>query len=475
MNNNSNKDHFLTQIAAELISHNLAIFVGAGLSKNSHIVDWKGLLRPEAEKLGLDVDKEAYDLVTLAQYSINADPQNKDILQTKIRSSMLGAEPTEHHEAICDLPLHKIWTTNYDTLLENSFTKFASHIKVDVIDKGEQLKNTGSEAKLSIYKMHGSISSEKMKLIISAEDYEDYPKENGEFLHALKTDLIKNTFLFIGFSFLDPNIDYILRSLKTISINKEKPRVHYVFMMDAVKPDTYTLDEFEYFLKKEKHRIDNLAKKNIRVVYLKNKDELLEVLINLNLRARKNNTVLCGSNDGNEHSELCEKLGSRIVENNYNLYTCFAEGVGRNAVTGALKHFGEIGEQNPHHKLRIWPTNITANNNVNNKNKRRETMIRNASSCIIIGGKGGTEEEFKIATRLGKLCIPVGYTGGIAKKHANNVIDNIETYTKYYNFSDIQINTILTELKTLNKKRDINETITSVMNLLEIVREQPTH
>ena len=46
---------------------NAAVFAGAGLSRPSGFVDWKGLLRPLAEDIDLDVDKEK-DLLSVAQF-----------------------------------------------------------------------------------------------------------------------------------------------------------------------------------------------------------------------------------------------------------------------------------------------------------------------------------------------------------------------------------------------------------------------
>ena len=49
---------------------NAAIFGGAGLSRPSGFVDWKGLLRPLASDIGLDVDKET-DMLSVAQFYKN--------------------------------------------------------------------------------------------------------------------------------------------------------------------------------------------------------------------------------------------------------------------------------------------------------------------------------------------------------------------------------------------------------------------
>ena len=47
-----------------------AVFAGAGLSRGSGYVDWRNLLRPLAEDIELNIDKED-DLITVAQYYRN--------------------------------------------------------------------------------------------------------------------------------------------------------------------------------------------------------------------------------------------------------------------------------------------------------------------------------------------------------------------------------------------------------------------
>ena len=49
---------------------NAALFAGAGLSRPSGFVDWKELLRPLAEDIGLKIDDE-HDLTLVAQYVRN--------------------------------------------------------------------------------------------------------------------------------------------------------------------------------------------------------------------------------------------------------------------------------------------------------------------------------------------------------------------------------------------------------------------
>lgn len=60
------------------------------------------------------------------------------------------------------------------------------------------------------------------------DDYERYYKAHKQFLSALTGDLISKTFLFVGFSFQDPNLDYILSRIRVDY--EENPRQHYAIM-----------------------------------------------------------------------------------------------------------------------------------------------------------------------------------------------------------------------------------------------------
>ena len=73
-----NTETFIRDFTKELSEHNVAIFAGAGLSVPLGFVDWKGLLKPLAEELDLDVDRES-DLVRVAQYHVNHHQNRADL------------------------------------------------------------------------------------------------------------------------------------------------------------------------------------------------------------------------------------------------------------------------------------------------------------------------------------------------------------------------------------------------------------
>jgi len=67
---------YISEYSRAMDDGTAAVFVGAGLSRPAGFVDWRGLLRPVARSIGIDVDVED-DLVSVAQYITNESGQNR--------------------------------------------------------------------------------------------------------------------------------------------------------------------------------------------------------------------------------------------------------------------------------------------------------------------------------------------------------------------------------------------------------------
>ncbi|HBD1417394.1 TPA: SIR2 family protein, partial [Escherichia coli] len=191
---NKEKEIFIKHICKELQDENIAIFAGAGMSAGAGFVSWSELLRPIADELELDIDKE-HDLVALAQYHCNANGNNRSQLnQRLIEEFSRDAVETETHRILARLPISTYWTTNYDKLIENSLIK-AGKIP-DVKYTKEQLAITKLKRDAIVYKMHGDIDHAN-DAVLTKDDYEKYYIKMEQFLSALKGDLISKTFIFI--------------------------------------------------------------------------------------------------------------------------------------------------------------------------------------------------------------------------------------------------------------------------------------
>lgn len=78
----ANKKELINNFAKAVIEGYAAVFAGAGLSRGSGYVDWKNLLKPLAEEIGLDIDKED-DLISVAQFYRN-EKMNRGAINSKL-------------------------------------------------------------------------------------------------------------------------------------------------------------------------------------------------------------------------------------------------------------------------------------------------------------------------------------------------------------------------------------------------------
>ena len=130
---------FIKDFVSDLIENNVAIFAGAGMSKGAGYVDWSELLNDIAEEIGLKVKIEN-DLISLAQYHVNERGGKAGIIKKILQEFSEQAEPSENHKILARLPITTYWTTNYDTLIEDSLKD--AYKVVDIKHEVEQLAIT---------------------------------------------------------------------------------------------------------------------------------------------------------------------------------------------------------------------------------------------------------------------------------------------------------------------------------------------
>ncbi len=434
-----NKDTFIKKIVKELEENNVAIFAGAGLSIPAGHVDWKKLLKPFAEELEIDIDKET-DLVSLAQYYCNNQGSNRhDISQAIMNEFDQIKQPTENHQILAKLPISTFWTTNYDSLIEDSL-KIEGKI-VDVKYTIEQLALTKPKRNTIVYKMHGD-KSHAHKAIIIKDDYEKYHINCAPFITALSGDLISKTFIFIGFSFTDPNLDYILSRIR--ATYNENQRTHYSFIKKVHKKDFSDQEDYDYFQKKQVLFINDLKRYNIQTVEVNEYNEITSILKSIEKCFSNKNIFISGSAadyDGFENPlSFISNLSKSLIKKKFNIVTGFGLGVGSQVICGALEeiYIEQRNIDNDRILMRPFPQ---PNENEDFKelwHKYRIDMISRVGIAIFLFGNklkedeivdaDGVYSEFGIAKQLKVNIIPVGSTGWISSKIWNEVNNNFDDF-----------------------------------------------
>jgi hypothetical protein len=369
------KDIFLTEASQALAAGNLAIFAGAGLSMPAGFVSWSNLLRPIAEELGLDVDNEQ-DLVALAQYHCNENGNNRSQLNQRLIDAFVReSRPTENHAILSRLPINTYWTTNYDSLIEDSLIRRGK--LVDVKHTVNQLPIRQAKRDAVVYKMHGD-AQHPDQAVLTRDDYERYSTVRGPYIDVLKSDLAAKTFLFLGFSFTDVNLNYILSRIRLAFAGNQ--RRHYCIMRRVDQDKVLTNRQRRWCsdgtinqLKEEEYRhqsnrlqllINDLKRFNIKVVLIDNYDEITDLLRQLEIQNRQKRIFISGAAHGyddpwTESTALAfvQSLSQRIIQEGFSIVSGFGLGIGSAVISGALEELYREDERSiaEHLILRPFP------------------------------------------------------------------------------------------------------------------------
>lgn len=328
---------FIRRYAAALESGDVALFAGAGLSRAAGFVDWRSLLKDIAAELHLDIDRES-DLIAIAQYHVNAKKNRARINQVLIDELTRTAARTPNHALLARLPIPTVWTTNYDQLLERTFEEAGK--VVDIKISQENLAQTRRGRDVILYKMHGCVTAPH-EAVVTKDDYEQYERKKPLFVESLKGDLISKTFLFVGFSFTDPNVDYILSRVRTLLGANQ--REHFCIMRSPPRPTRLVgkkKADFEYEQRKTELRQADLLRFGIETVWIDKFQHLEPLLYSLAAFAHRKSIFVSGAARVSEPlgsprlETLARELGARIIRDGYRLISGFGYGLGEQCVLG---------------------------------------------------------------------------------------------------------------------------------------------
>lgn len=433
---------FIRTYTRAIEESNAAIFVGAGLSKPAGYVNWKELLKDIASDLNLDVEKEN-DLIAIAQFHVNENGGRGKINQILLDEFTKDCAITKNHEILSSLHIKTYWTTNYDSLIEESLKALGK--RPDVKRTVENLAVTMPNSDAVVYKMHGDVILPN-DAVLTKDDYEGYNLKRQLFTTALQGDLVSKTFLFIGFSFDDPNLGYILSRIRILLGENQRP--HYCFMKRVLREEFETDEKYVYAQTKQDLRVRDLKRYCIKPLLVDKYAEITEILLQVQLRLKRKNIFISASASdfgtwGQQRVFLfASNLSKAIINNDNNLVTGFGLGVGSCVISGALEEIYSKGLGKPEKRLKARPfPQMTVGTTPLRElwTKHRESMLTNVGVAIFIFGNkfdddgnlilaNGMFEEFEISRRNGTIPIPVGVTGFAAHQLWQKVLTDFDLY-----------------------------------------------
>lgn len=460
---------FLREFIKAIRNGNAAIFAGAGLSRPSGFVTWKELLRPLATEIGLNIDEE-YDLTAVAQYVRNYYGNRAAINNTILEAFSKDVETNENVEILTRLPIHTYWTTNYDHLIEEGLRK--AHRNSDVKIDYKQLSNTKRDIDAVVYKMHGD-SDHAADAVLTKDDYVQYERTHPFFRSVLQGDLISKTFLFIGFSFEDPNLDSILGQIKLLL--DENIRNHYCFMKRVKRTDGMSEQEFGYQKARQDLKENDLKRYGIQIVFFDDYSEITQILKKVESAVLANNVFISGSAtffsdcwSKEKIDELAYKIANQFIKKGFKVTSGFGLGIGSSVINGALDEIytNKYKHMDEHLCLRPFPQGIINIEARKLKWKQyRETILKENGVAVFISGNkknnegnktiaDGCLQEYQIAKDNHCTIIPIGSTGDAALEIYKEVKCSIAEYPY-----------LEKHLDTLESETDIDKIVNAIIEI----------
>ena len=208
-------------LAEELEKGKLVVFVGAGVSKNSGLPDWKELIKDYAEYRGIkEFTSKEYLTIPEEVFERYGSLKYYEIIEKRFSGKYF---PNSIHRILKKMKLTYIITTNYDTLIEDQIEN------LQIVSKDEDLPYTNSNRML--IKMHGDFKNKN--IVLKKSDYDNYERNFQLISTLIKGLFTTNTILFIGYSYNDTNVQQIMNWIKEIL--KEETRK--AFLVEFTEKD----------------------------------------------------------------------------------------------------------------------------------------------------------------------------------------------------------------------------------------------
>ena len=280
--------------------------------------------------------------------------------------------------------------------------------------------------------MHGDVENPN-SAVIAKEDYESYNDTHEMMLAKFKGEMCSKTFLFLGYSFSDPNIHHILARIRKVFDKHAKQ--HYCIIKRVPKKENgKKTKDYEYKLTKQDHQILDFKNYGVNVLLVDDYSDITEILAEIKRRVFMKNVFICGAyEEETENKDIiatfATTLTTWLVERGFRIFSGFGKYFGGHVVKGAFDGctLGEGKDFNKYVSLFPFPYNVNLDpdDRIKLYTRLRENMLANTHITIVLSGEKkdadgklipspGVMEEVSISRKQGNLIIPVGISGGAA-------------------------------------------------------------
>lgn len=465
-----NETEFVNQVSEQHRKGQLVLFAGAGVSMSTGLPGLNDILTRLSKEFNIQLNGNI-DFSLFTQLCANKSDR-KSAVKYSIKRYLAEAvvDTSELLKEIVRLRFRSIWTTNYDSLLEDCHKW--KKLQISSIYQEKYLTTVRESKGGVVYKLHGDLA-DCNNIVITKSDFEEYNKPL--MLTFLRRELVSNPFLFIGYSFSDHVIlNQLAENRKSL---EELFQKHYAILLK----DNNNRSVQRLFVQDLRKRY------GIETLLVNNSEQVAAVLSKIYRKSIANNIFISGSiHDAGDISkmnfinELSKRIAYKLLDKDYNIHTGMGKGFGTVIAGYAHKHLAERGitAWMSNNRLVVKCVRLEENKAKSESNSLRQSMWSDCECIIIFFEKdidkdtlhdkealgrflskkqlSGTHREYLLAKSQDMMIIPIRY----ARTECQNIFDDIKQ-CKCYKYLERHIDNL--------SSGDPNRVETSIMELLKQV------
>lgn len=363
---------YIDDIVKETLNGTFSVFCGAGADCDATKQEWQDIFTDKTKEFYRNNSSDIYFLADLEKRYYNSERFLDDVCNNLSAFSELESQ---HINNIINLNINQIWTTNFDTIIENSIQRKFGFTPTIIRESSDLFtKNLG--ARYIVYKLNGCVSKPDT-MVLTKSDFFDYFKKQRLLFEMLKRQLVLDSFLFVGYSFTDDLVLNALREIKEVFPHQGK--THYRFLKTK---DSRALTQ-EYYKLEAQYYFD---KYNIKTIEISDFNDIDIYLRKLYERFCNHNVLISGSfrqlksNDERVYIErLVDCLVKKLIDNNFNIYSGNGRGLGEIVVAQINKHNAE--------KHFVNRPLIFTNDTIEEKNVKNRLIMKDCDTMIVVCGQ----------------------------------------------------------------------------------------
>ncbi|HEV2709892.1 MAG TPA: SIR2 family protein [Edaphobacter sp.] len=232
-----------TEVIDLLNSRALWGFIGSGTSIDAGVPDWQSLVLSILRSINRDArERVAKDPAFVSAIKVSHYPRalsrivveagRSATIQALAHSLNSSYTPGPLTQAVARWPFKSYITTNYDNLLEVSLAAAGNDGWIPLGNNHADSRLTTRNARDVVWHLHGGINViGSSNFVLTEEDYDDIYKGDAQQLEHLRSLLMQQRVLFVGFGFRDHDL---MKQLELVGSMCNPVNPAFAFVPDSI-------------------------------------------------------------------------------------------------------------------------------------------------------------------------------------------------------------------------------------------------